>query len=159
MKTSVLLNPRLSGVTCLKRSFPGPGLRVVQLRVKPQVRCVSQGVFRTDSTPRPTRWSASRCVTFPPALYLRPGVVRRVSSSPGSGWYESVADSVPVHFTEQLLISSQHMMALPWWMGIVCTTLALRTVITLPLAVYQAVIIGKVPSYTLTKQTFVLSPV
>ncbi|KAB5554247.1 hypothetical protein PHYPO_G00048160 [Pangasianodon hypophthalmus] len=137
---------RLSTVTRLKLSFPGclrSHFRGVQLTVKPQARCVSQGVFRTDSTPRPARSLSSRCVTFMPALHLQPCSVRHVSSS-GSGWYESVADSAPVHVTEQLLISSQQMTALPWWAGIICTTLALRTVVTLPLAVYQAVIIAKI---------------
>ncbi|KAF5889047.1 mitochondrial inner membrane protein COX18 [Clarias magur] len=137
---------RLSTMTCVKLFFPGSlrsHFRGVQLSVKSQVRSVSQGVFRTDSTPRPAHTLSSRCVTFVPAVYLQPCGVRHVSSS-GSGWYESVADSAPVHFTEQLLISSQQMTALPWWAGIVCTTLALRTVVTLPLAVYQAVIIAKI---------------
>ncbi|KAJ3587831.1 hypothetical protein NHX12_011426 [Muraenolepis orangiensis] len=46
--------------------------------------------------------------------------------------------------TEQLLISSQGATGLPWWASIMCTTLALRTVVTLPLGAYQMVIIGKV---------------
>lgn len=139
-------------MTCVKLFFPGSlrsHFRVVQLTVKPQVRSVSHGVFRTDLTPRSAHSLSSRCVTFMPAVYLRPCSVRHVSSS-GSGWYESVADSAAVHVTEQLLISSQQMTALPWWAGIVCTTLALRTVVTLPLAVYQAIIIAKVSSNTLT---------
>lgn len=118
----------------------------VQLTVKTQVRCVSHTVFRRDLSPHPSCFLSSRCA---PAVFLRPCSVRCVSSS-GLGWYESVADSTPVHFTEQLLISSQQTTALPWWAGIICTTLALRTVITLPLAVYQAIIIAKVSSHMLT---------
>ncbi|XP_058267420.1 cytochrome c oxidase assembly protein COX18, mitochondrial isoform X2 [Hemibagrus wyckioides] len=136
---------RLSTMTCLK-IFPGSlrsHLRGVQLAVKAQVRCISQGVSRTDSSPRPARSLSSRSVLSVPALYLQPCSMRRVSGS-GSGWYESVADSAPVHFTEQLLISSQQMTGLPWWAGIICTTVALRTVVTLPLAIYQAAIIAKI---------------
>ncbi|XP_060748098.1 cytochrome c oxidase assembly protein COX18, mitochondrial [Tachysurus vachellii] len=139
---------RLSTMTCLNLSFPGSLLshfRGVQLTVKAQVRCISQGVFRTDSSPRPARSLSSRSVLSVPSLYLQPCSTRRVSQAgSGSGWYASVADSAPVHFTEQLLISSQQMTALPWWAGIICTTVALRTVITLPLAVYQATIIAKI---------------
>lgn len=60
------------------------------------------------------------------------------------GWYGAIADSNPVHLTEQLLISSHAATGLPWWATIMCTTLALRTVVTLPLGAYQMVIIGKV---------------
>ncbi|CAL8303170.1 unnamed protein product [Arctogadus glacialis] len=76
--------------------------------------------------------------------------VRHASSITGSddagspGWYASIADSNLVHLTEQLLISSQGGTALPWWASIMCTTLALRTVITLPLGAYQMIVIGKV---------------
>ncbi|KAK1799055.1 hypothetical protein P4O66_007321 [Electrophorus voltai] len=68
----------------------------------------------------------------------------RALSSARPGWYESVADSAPVHLTEQLLVSAQQLTGLPWWASILCTTLALRTTITLPLAVYQTLIIAKV---------------
>uniref|UniRef100_A0A8B9JF80 Cytochrome c oxidase assembly factor COX18 n=1 Tax=Astyanax mexicanus TaxID=7994 RepID=A0A8B9JF80_ASTMX len=68
---------------------------------------------------------------------------RRVSSA-RPGWYESIADSGPVHLTEQLLIFSQQSTGLPWWISIICTTLTLRTAITLPLSIYQNTIIAKV---------------
>lgn len=135
---------RLSTMAWLKLSIPGSlrsGFHGIQRTRNPQVRCISQVVFRTDSTPRPAPSLSSRGVTLVPALYLN--CVRRVSTT-SSGWYESVADSDPVHFTEQLLISSQQTTMLPWWAGIICTTLALRTVVTLPLAVYQAAIIAKI---------------
>ncbi|KAK3520122.1 hypothetical protein QTP70_014511 [Hemibagrus guttatus] len=139
---------RLSSMKCLKISFPGSlrsHLHGVQLPVKAQVRCIFQGVSRIDSSLRPARSLSSRSVLSVPALYLQPCSVRCMSGSGfRPGWYESVADSAPIHFTEQLLISSQQMTALPWWAGIICTTLALRTVVTLPLAVYQAAIIAKI---------------
>ncbi|KAJ8015559.1 hypothetical protein DPEC_G00027380 [Dallia pectoralis] len=69
---------------------------------------------------------------------------RQASTSGGPGWYEGIADSSPVHMTEQLLTWVNQTTGLPWWATIVCTTFALRTAITLPLGAYQAVIIAKV---------------
>ncbi|XP_078530603.1 cytochrome c oxidase assembly protein COX18, mitochondrial isoform X2 [Lissotriton helveticus] len=60
------------------------------------------------------------------------------------GWYESVADTAPVHLAESLLLSLQEATGLPWWANIVCATVLLRTAVTLPLAVYQMHIIAKV---------------
>ncbi|XP_029448159.1 cytochrome c oxidase assembly protein COX18, mitochondrial [Rhinatrema bivittatum] len=68
-----------------------------------------------------------------------------VSDSSGRpGWYESFADSAPVHLAENLLIGLQEASGLPWWANIICATVALRTAITLPLAAYQLYIIAKV---------------
>ncbi|XP_064199970.1 cytochrome c oxidase assembly protein COX18, mitochondrial isoform X1 [Anguilla rostrata] len=83
--------------------------------------------------------SRLRCPTHPGSL-----APRRALSSNRPGWYESMADSTPVHLTEQLLVTMQQTTGLPWWASIIGTTLALRTVITLPLGAYQMVIIGKV---------------
>ncbi|XP_030044583.1 cytochrome c oxidase assembly protein COX18, mitochondrial [Microcaecilia unicolor] len=60
------------------------------------------------------------------------------------GWYESFADSAPVHMAENMLTSLQEVSGLPWWANIICATVALRTAITLPLAIYQMYIIAKV---------------
>ncbi|XP_067898000.1 cytochrome c oxidase assembly protein COX18, mitochondrial isoform X2 [Heterodontus francisci] len=60
------------------------------------------------------------------------------------GWYESFADSVPVHLTQDFLTNVQQATGLPWWASIICTTMALRVTVTLPLAVYQMYIIAKV---------------
>ncbi|XP_048119420.1 cytochrome c oxidase assembly protein COX18, mitochondrial isoform X1 [Alosa alosa] len=68
---------------------------------------------------------------------------RSVTTETG-GWYESLADSTAVHLMEQLLISTQNATGLPWWANVIATTFALRTVVTLPLGVYQSIIIGKV---------------
>lgn len=79
-----------------------------------------------------------------------PSGVRRLSGgagdpgSGGSGWYSSLADSAPVHLCEDFLVSVQQMSGLPWWLSIVMATLSVRTLITLPLAAYQMVIISKV---------------
>ncbi|XP_064423662.1 cytochrome c oxidase assembly protein COX18, mitochondrial [Latimeria chalumnae] len=60
------------------------------------------------------------------------------------GWYESLADSTPIHLTEDMLMAMQQVTGLPWWANIICTTVALRAAITLPLAAYQTYIIAKV---------------
>ncbi|XP_051785896.1 cytochrome c oxidase assembly protein COX18, mitochondrial [Erpetoichthys calabaricus] len=74
--------------------------------------------------------------------------VRTLSSvpSPGAtpGLYERFADSAVVHFTEDVLTSVQQTTGLPWWATVVCTTVTLRTAVTLPLGAYQSLIIAKV---------------
>ncbi|KAM9356889.1 cytochrome c oxidase assembly protein COX18, mitochondrial [Symphorus nematophorus] len=64
--------------------------------------------------------------------------------SGGPGWYGALSDSTPVHLCEQLLVSVQQVSELPWWLSIAVATLSIRTLITLPLAAYQLVIINKV---------------
>ncbi|XP_078477986.1 LOW QUALITY PROTEIN: cytochrome c oxidase assembly protein COX18, mitochondrial-like [Lampetra planeri] len=66
------------------------------------------------------------------------------SGGAGDGWYDSVAHSAPVHLAEELLVQLQQVSGLPWWLTIVVGTLSVRTLITLPLATYQLVIIAKV---------------
>lgn len=73
------------------------------------------------------------------------GVVpKRGVATESGGWYEGLADSSGVHLMEQLLISTHDATGLPWWVTIVGTTAAMRTAITLPLGIYQSVIISKV---------------
>uniref|UniRef100_A0A8C5LND9 Cytochrome c oxidase assembly factor COX18 n=1 Tax=Leptobrachium leishanense TaxID=445787 RepID=A0A8C5LND9_9ANUR len=62
----------------------------------------------------------------------------------GYSLYESLADSAPVHLAENVLITLQEASGLPWWANIICTTIALRTAVTLPLSVYQMHIFAKV---------------
>lgn len=66
------------------------------------------------------------------------------SSDAAAGWYSSLADSTPVHLCEQLLVSVQEVSGLPWWFSICVATLSVRTLVTLPLAAYQLVVISKV---------------
>ncbi|XP_069029324.1 cytochrome c oxidase assembly protein COX18, mitochondrial isoform X2 [Embiotoca jacksoni] len=61
-----------------------------------------------------------------------------------SGWYSNFSDSTPVHLCEHFLVGVQQVSGLPWWLNIVMATLSVRTLITLPLAAYQLVIISKV---------------
>uniref|UniRef100_A0A3B4UVZ3 Cytochrome c oxidase assembly factor COX18 n=1 Tax=Seriola dumerili TaxID=41447 RepID=A0A3B4UVZ3_SERDU len=73
------------------------------------------------------------------------GDVAGVAGAAGaSGWYSSLADSALVHLCEHFLVSVQQVSGLPWWMSIAVATLSVRTLITLPLAAHQLVIVSKV---------------
>lgn len=65
-------------------------------------------------------------------------------TSAGSDWYNSLAESGPVHLCEQYLMGVQQVTGFPWWLGIIMSTVMVRTLITLPLATYQVVILAKV---------------
>lgn len=72
---------------------------------------------------------------------------RSMSGSPTSdrwGWYSSLAESGPVRLCEQYLMGVQQLTGFPWWLSIIVATVTVRTLITLPLAAYQLVIIAKV---------------
>ncbi|KAM6220646.1 cytochrome c oxidase assembly protein COX18, mitochondrial [Rhynchocyon petersi] len=70
--------------------------------------------------------------------------VSAFGSGRADGWYESLAASSPVKVAEELLLSAHTTSGLPWWGSILLTTVAMRGVVTLPLAVYQHYIIAKV---------------
>lgn len=111
--------------------------------LRPHIRSISHGSSCLDSRTQTIQPLCSRSghPSITPALGLQP---RRTITTDRSSWYESIADSTPVCLTEQLLESTQQMTGLPWWASIVCTTLTLRTAITLPLGIYQSIIIAKV---------------
>uniref|UniRef100_A0A8C7HYF9 Uncharacterized protein n=1 Tax=Oncorhynchus kisutch TaxID=8019 RepID=A0A8C7HYF9_ONCKI len=89
---------------------------------------------------------------------FQPG--RPVPTTSGRGRYESIADSTLVHLTEQLLRSIHQNTGLPWWASTVCTTVALRTVVTLPLGTYKVVILAKACVASRTKKhRQVVSPI
>ena len=126
-------------------------LRLLQL----PARGVCSAVIHRKS-PACVTWCAGASVGPPSACHRLP--VRMTSGVGGgdvandaagvvtgaSGWYGSLADSAPVHLFEHFLVSAQQVSGLPWWLSIVGVTLSVRTLITLPLAAYQLVIISKV---------------
>ncbi|CAF93100.1 unnamed protein product [Tetraodon nigroviridis] len=92
------------------------------------------------------RLSGAR-VLLGPVTVLRSGARAMSGSSPGSdswGWYGSLAESGPVRLCEQYLVGVQQLTGFPWWLSIIVSTVTVRTLITLPLAAYQVVIIAKV---------------
>lgn len=108
------------------------GLRVLQL---PARSVCSAAFIRKSALPAHTCGHSSR--------------VRSASGGGGggdaaAGWYGSVAHSAPVHLAEDFLVHLQQVSGLPWWLSIAVGTLSVRTLITLPLAAYQMVIISKV---------------
>ncbi|XP_077388323.1 LOW QUALITY PROTEIN: cytochrome c oxidase assembly protein COX18, mitochondrial [Festucalex cinctus] len=71
-------------------------------------------------------------------------VRHRSSGAADPVWYEQVAHSAPVRLAEDFLVQVQQTSGLPWWISIAVSTLGVRTLITLPLAVYQMRIFAKV---------------
>lgn len=99
---------------------------------------------------RPDTWSGSR-VLLDPGTMWRFRVASRArsmsdnsASSDTSGWYNSLAELGPVRLCEQYLMGVQQLTEFPWWLSIAISTVMVRTLITLPLAAYQMVIIAKV---------------
>ncbi|XP_008991441.1 cytochrome c oxidase assembly protein COX18, mitochondrial isoform X1 [Callithrix jacchus] len=70
--------------------------------------------------------------------------VAPVSAVDGNGWYEALATSSPVRVAEEVLLGVHATTGLPWWGGILLSTVALRGAVTLPLAAYQHYILAKV---------------
>ncbi|KAG8593265.1 hypothetical protein GDO81_000774 [Engystomops pustulosus] len=80
--------------------------------------------------------------TFASAASLSAASMGQVNTD--YGIFAKMADSAPVHLAEKVLMSIQEVTGLPWWLNIMCTTIALRTAVTLPLSVYQMHVLGKV---------------
>nr|XP_020441059.1 mitochondrial inner membrane protein COX18 [Monopterus albus] len=125
------------------------------LSVRGSVRCsllrlpvrglCSAVIHKKSPTPGFT-WSAPTVCLHRSSVRTLSGVSGAdVPGGPGaSGWYSGLADSAPVHLCENFLVSMQQVSGLPWWLSITVATLSVRTVITLPLAAYQLVIISRV---------------
>ena len=136
--------------------------QISHLSPRPPIRSISHAPFACDHHKTYRSHVPLRVATLPrlrPSLPLKSTICfqpcRPATTTSGTGWYESLADSTPVHLTEQLLISVHQTTGLPWWASIVCTTVALRTVVTLPLGAYQAVIIAKVCVASRTKHPII----
>nr|XP_057914270.1 cytochrome c oxidase assembly protein COX18, mitochondrial [Doryrhamphus excisus]XP_057914279.1 cytochrome c oxidase assembly protein COX18, mitochondrial [Doryrhamphus excisus]XP_057914288.1 cytochrome c oxidase assembly protein COX18, mitochondrial [Doryrhamphus excisus] len=83
--------------------------------------------------------------SLPPSTHSDGSARRQLSSGDAaSGWYHQVSHSAPVHLAEDFLVHMQQASGLPWWISIAVSTLSIRTLVTLPLAAYQLLIIGKV---------------
>lgn len=57
--------------------------------------------------------------------------------------FQSLSNSTPVEYLQTFVVNLHDTTGLPWWATIICTTVLLRSVITVPLAVYQNYITGK----------------
>ncbi|XP_026199315.1 cytochrome c oxidase assembly protein COX18, mitochondrial isoform X1 [Anabas testudineus] len=125
----------------------GVSVRTSLIRLPARGLCTA--VIQKKSPAPGHTWSApeSAAVFLHRSPVWTQSIVRTLSGGPDpgvSGWYSDLADSAPVHLCEHLLVSVQQVSGLPWWLSIAVTTLSVRTLITLPLAAYQLVIISKV---------------
>lgn len=66
-----------------------------------------------------------------------------------TGIFKSLSESTPVEYIQKFLLSFHDTSGLPWWATIVCTTILLRSCVTLPLAVYQNYILAKLENLKL----------
>ncbi|KAK4873336.1 hypothetical protein RN001_015365 [Aquatica leii] len=60
------------------------------------------------------------------------------------GLFRLISESTPVDYLQKFIISVHDTTGLPWWATIICTTIFLRSTVTVPLAIYQNYIIAKV---------------
>lgn len=135
--------PRAAPAVCCPRS---PVNLTLGVRTLSNVSSLSAS--RTSL--RPDALSGSRGL-LEPGTTLRWRAASRARSmsgngagSDGSGWYSSLAESGPVRLCEQYLTGVQQLTELPWWLSIIVSTVMVRTLVTLPLAAYQLLIMAKV---------------
>lgn len=63
--------------------------------------------------------------------------------------WQSISNSTPVHYFQQGLVQMHDITGLPWWATVILSTVLLRTVVTLPFAIYQNKISVKIELLTL----------
>lgn len=63
--------------------------------------------------------------------------------------WQSISNSTPVYYFQQGLIQAHDITGLPWWATVIISTVFLRTVVTLPFAIYQNKISARIELLTL----------
>lgn len=63
--------------------------------------------------------------------------------------FKWLSESTPVEYAQNFLLSVHDTTGLPWWATIICTTVLVRTTVTLPLAIYQYYILAKLENIKL----------
>lgn len=63
--------------------------------------------------------------------------------------YSSISNSTPVHFIQDGLLYFHDVTGMSWWATIITSTVLVRTLMTLPLTVYQNYILAKVENISL----------
>lgn len=61
-----------------------------------------------------------------------------------TGIFRTISESTPVEYLQNFVVSVHDISGLPWWATVMCTTVLLRSSVTVPLAIYQNYILGKV---------------
>lgn len=94
----------------------------------------------------------TRCLKCHPKVRLSPhnnrnfsfyGAVQSLAETQAA-FFKTLSESAPVGHFQNMLLNVHEYSGLPWWVTIVGTTVALRTAITLPLAIHQHYILAKV---------------
>ncbi|XP_037817737.1 cytochrome c oxidase assembly protein COX18, mitochondrial [Lucilia sericata] len=66
-----------------------------------------------------------------------------------ASFYQSLSTSTPVAYVQQGLIEIHDFTGLPWWASIIATTFLFRSVVTLPLTIYQHKITARIEKISL----------
>lgn len=66
-----------------------------------------------------------------------------------TGLFKWLSECTLVEYSQKLLLSVHDYSGLPWWASIICTTCLLRTIVTLPLTIYQYYILAKLENIKL----------
>uniref|UniRef100_A0AAG5D0X9 Mitochondrial inner membrane protein COX18 n=1 Tax=Anopheles atroparvus TaxID=41427 RepID=A0AAG5D0X9_ANOAO len=81
---------------------------------------------------------------------LRPTAVRHFSyQATVTSIWQSISQSTPVAYVQHGMMDLHDFTGLPWWATIILTTIGLRTVVTLPLAIYQNKILVRLEKISL----------
>lgn len=66
-----------------------------------------------------------------------------------ASFYQSLSNCAPVSYVQQGLIEIHDFTGLPWWASIVVTTFLFRSLVTLPLTIYQHKITARIEKISL----------
>lgn len=143
--------PRL-GIWCQHSKLHSLPEKTDYLRSKSKALCYSAKRNTSDLNPCYSILQRNRWLVSEPnmnnsqwASSLRPYFqIRHISGQTGvetfGAWthvYLWLSESTPVGLAQDLLLYVHNSTGLPWWTTIILATVLLRTVVTLPLAVYQ----------------------
>lgn len=57
--------------------------------------------------------------------------------------YQSISESIPIAYLQQTLVYVHDSSGLPWWASIILSTILFRSLVTLPLIIYQYKIVAR----------------
>jgi inner membrane protein COX18 len=66
-----------------------------------------------------------------------------------TGIFKTLSESTPVEYCQNFLLTIHDTTGLPWWATVICTTVMLRSCVTVPLAIYQSYIVAKLENVKL----------
>ncbi|EDW93074.1 cytochrome c oxidase assembly protein COX18, mitochondrial [Drosophila yakuba] len=100
--------------------------------------------------------------TYQGAALANPSYNRRLASTEAAatsvqlanagglvGYWQTLSNSTPVAYMQDVLIKIHDYSGLPWWASIVLSTFLLRSVVTLPLTIYQHKITARIEKIAL----------